>query len=232
MKMSERMEQSGQPSTAAAVIDFSMSALQPGYAPRDISVTAHPSVLHADQELARLRQALAHAREQIAELCRLAGQDCLTGLANRRCIMAEIDRAIERHRLHGQPAALVLFDMDRLKQLNDRHGHQTGDAAIVHVAHIIRDAVPDGIAARLGGDEFVLLLPDSAEAEAHGLAAQVAARIARAPLWCQTGRHALSVSAGVACVGAGVTARGLLASADAAMYANKREKPPFAGRQS
>lgn len=215
------MEQSGQTS-GAAVIDFSRSAPQPGYVLRDISIAAHPSVLHADQELARLRQALDHAREQIAELRRLAGQDCLTGLANRRCLMAEIDQAIERHCLRGQTAALVLFDMDRLKQLNDRHGHQTGDAAIMHVARIIRDAVPDGIAARLGGDEFVLLLPDAAEAEAQRLAERIAAGIACAPLQCQTGRHALSVSAGVACIGVGVTARSLLARADAAMYANKR----------
>src|SRR3546814_5068358 len=78
----------------------------------------------ADQELARLRQALVQAWAEIAELRVLADHDSLTGLANRRRMMAELEDVVEDCRRHGGDASLVFMDLNRLKMLNDSHGHQ------------------------------------------------------------------------------------------------------------
>ncbi len=176
----------------------------------------------ADQELDRLRQALIEAWAQIAELRVLADHDSLTGLPNRRRLMAEIEVALERSRLQKRRAALILMDMNKLKCLNDRCGHQAGDAAIVHVARIIRDMLPAGLAARLGGDEFALVVPDMSLEEARDCAAGIAARIAASPLWYQSDSHPLSVSVGVTTIEPDVPAKTLFARADAMMYADKR----------
>lgn len=216
------MDQLGYTSAGAPVIDISRAG-KPVRVIHDIASAPRPPVQQADEEMSRLRHALAHAWEQIAELRTLADHDSLTGLANRRRLMAEIDAAIDRHRLYGRTSALILMDMDGLKPLNDRYGHQTGDDAILHVTEIIRRNIPcGGIAARIGGDEFVLLLGDTGEDDARLLGNRIARRVAETPLKCDGRSLALSISTGVAAIGTGTTAKSLLARADAAMYADKR----------
>lgn len=104
--------------------------------------------------LARLRQTLA--REAL-----LAREDTLTRLANRRAFH-ELGRAALAlaRRQEGSPVTAVFIDLDRFKQVNDEHGHDTGDAVLRRVAEVFRGHVRAGdIAGRLGGDEFALLLP-------------------------------------------------------------------------
>src|SRR3546814_5553004 len=92
---------------------------------------------------------------EIAELRVLADHDSLTGLANRRRMLAELEDVVEDCRRHGGAASLVFMDLNRLKMLNDSHGHQAGDAAIVQVARIIREPLPGGFAARKIGSLHV-----------------------------------------------------------------------------
>src|SRR3546814_2666622 len=117
-----------------------------------------PVMQRADQELARLRQALVQAWAEIAELRVLADHDSLTGLANRRRMMAELEAVVEDCRRPGGEASLVFMDMNRLKMLNDSHGHQAVDAAIVHVACIIRESLHGGFSARFGSDEITIVI--------------------------------------------------------------------------
>jgi diguanylate cyclase (GGDEF)-like protein len=107
--------------------------------------------LKADQELA-----LATARRAQE----LANTDPLTGLANRRYAMSEIDRAIIVARKDKTPLSLVVFDLDHFKAVNDTHGHVAGDRVLAKVARLAQLLVPEGgMAARFGGEEFVILLP-------------------------------------------------------------------------
>ncbi|MBR0651153.1 diguanylate cyclase [Roseomonas terrae] len=154
-----------------------------------------------------------------AELERQAGTDPLTGLANRRAFLAGLAASIG----DGAPGGALLFiDLDNLKPLNDRLGHDAGDAALRTAALLLRDAAGcRGAAARLGGDEFTLWLPGAAPVEAIACAESLIAAATALP----AGSAAPRFSIGLACRegGAAETAGGLLARADAALYDAKRE---------
>ncbi|HWV85407.1 MAG TPA: diguanylate cyclase [Capillimicrobium sp.] len=149
------------------------------------------------------------------DLRHAADHDALTGLANRRALLRELTLQIERCRRYGDGGALVLLDLDRLKQVNDSHGHPAGDELLVRTSRALAARVrASDVLARVGGDEFAALLTRATPAEALYVAEQLvhAARAADA-----------SVSAGVAPIGLGIgEADGVVAAADRALYAAKR----------
>jgi diguanylate cyclase (GGDEF)-like protein len=109
--------------------------------------------LKAEQEVA-----LATARRAQE----LANTDPLTGLANRRYAMTEIDRAIMAARVDRTPLSMVVFDLDHFKEVNDAHGHAAGDRVLAKVARLALLLVPQGdMVARFGGEEFVVLLQNA-----------------------------------------------------------------------
>jgi diguanylate cyclase (GGDEF)-like protein len=157
------------------------------------------------------------------QLARQATVDSLTGCLNRRTIEELAEREAARARRHGASLAVVLVDLDRLKRLNDRHGHGAGDAALRHVGSVLQQTMRAADAAgRYGGDEFLLVMPDTAGAEAR-----IACERARAGVGAQTAdfqRTPLTVtlSMGIACAqGPDIDLAALLAAADAALYAAK-----------
>jgi diguanylate cyclase (GGDEF)-like protein len=114
-------------------------------------------VLTAENE--RLTRALTEAGHHILALEKLAREDGLTGLLNRRSFDLELQRALDFHVRHGEDMALVLLDLDDFKGVNDRLGHAGGDAALKHVAKTLaRNIRGSDIIARIGGDEFALIL--------------------------------------------------------------------------
>jgi diguanylate cyclase (GGDEF)-like protein/PAS domain S-box-containing protein len=158
------------------------------------------------------------------ELSRLARTDALTGLANRRAFMDEVERRLARIRGGQGRGALVLIDLDNFKPINDRLGHAAGDEALIAVARHLSAAVRGhDLAARLGGDEFALWLEgiDGAVAEARAEALAGAAS-ALAPAAAEGGAP-LGLSAGIAAAAAGDAASfaELMRRADAALYAAK-----------
>jgi diguanylate cyclase (GGDEF)-like protein/PAS domain S-box-containing protein len=147
------------------------------------------------------RRAEAQLREANTRLETLSSTDALTGLANRRRLLEQLQLLWAHGQRESVPIAALLVDVDHFKRFNDFHGHQAGDAALVEVAQLLKQAARRGtdLAARYGGEEFVLLLDhcdlDAARARAEALREQLAARAlphGDAPL----GR--LSVSIGVA----------------------------------
>jgi diguanylate cyclase (GGDEF)-like protein len=160
-------------------------------------------------------------RLQVAELERLADSDTLTPLLNRRAFLREVERGIARVARHGTPVAVMIADLDGLRAINDRAGHQAGDAALLHVGYALKGMVrATDIVARIGGDEFGLVLEDlhadEAEAKALALASGIAAE---AP----AGRP-VSVSIGHTMAKSSDTIDSIIARADAAMYAHKRSQ--------
>ena len=149
---------------------------------------------------------------------RLARLDPLTQVANITTFYEEIDD-LEKA---GAPFAVALFDVDDLKALNDRYGHQAGSAAIQTVANVLRRATrgSDSVA-RYGGDEFVLILRQTDRAGCQIVLNRVRSILESEGLPSVPGAY-LSVSAGVALVGEdGTNSEELLAAADVAMYADK-----------
>ncbi|MEX5721614.1 GGDEF domain-containing protein [Geodermatophilus maliterrae] len=161
-------------------------------------------------------------RRLLTRLERLSEEDPLTGLANRRRWDAELDAACAVSRRSGQPVAVVLVDLDRFKQVNDRHGHAGGDAALRAVADLLRAAVRGGdVVARLGGDELAVLLPGGPEERAVELAERV--RLATLALELPGfDPGELTVSLGVAAAaGTDASPAVLTARADSCLYAAK-----------
>ena len=118
-----------------------------------------------------------------ARLTRLSHTDGLTGLANRRRFMEVLHAELARHRRTGRPLCVALLDIDHFKQVNDRHGHLTGDVVLRELAALLMASVraPSDLPARLGGEEFALILPDTDQDEAMAvcerLREQVAAKV-------------------------------------------------------
>jgi len=149
---------------------------------------------------------------------RLAVTDSLTGLANYRTLVNAIQNELDRSKRSGRPFAIVLFDLDDLKLVNDKYGHLVGTRAICRLANVLRmHCRSTDTGARYGGDEFALVLP-----EADGEAAERVSKRVRDKLAAELEIPQITVSAGAAVFPAdGDSLEKLLASADRALYRMK-----------
>jgi diguanylate cyclase (GGDEF)-like protein len=172
-----------------------------------------------------LISALAKMRERIEELERLVDSDTLTPLPNRRRFVREVERVVQHGRRYGAAASWVMFvDLDGLKQINDSHGHIAGDAALIHVADILRAMVrTTDVVARIGGDEFGLLLEHIDAEAASDKAFRLIEAVADQPVILNGKSVSLSISIGMAELSADDDAETLIARADSAMYARRAQ---------
>ncbi|MDP5141164.1 GGDEF domain-containing protein [Rheinheimera baltica] len=109
---------------------------------------------------------LSHSQQRLA-LLHVSERDALTGLLNRRSLQTRLVAELNRGQRSGTTLSLLLFDIDHFKQVNDQHGHKTGDRAIMHVVDIASEQLRDyDLLFRYGGEEFLLCLPDTDEATA------------------------------------------------------------------
>ncbi|WP_157018054.1 GGDEF domain-containing protein [Cryptosporangium arvum] len=170
----------------------------------------------------RLADQLAEA---LAEQQRLAITDPLTGLSNRRYFEQSLATEVVRARRNKRPLSLVVLDLDHFKQINDRHGHPAGDAALVQVGTLLQVITRDSdVVARYGGEEFVWLLPDTDEEGAAAMAERLRGTLASHPVALPSGDPLwITGSLGVASARETIDATVLTASADEAMYRAKSE---------
>lgn len=174
---------------------------------------------------ALVRIVLEHEAIQ-RELARQARTDPLTGLLNRRAFIEEARRRIDRLEQEGLPGTLMFVDLDRLKPLNDRLGHEAGDSALVLASTVLRGMVrPSDLVARLGGDEFALWLDEFDGLTAAERAEHLRLNFPREAAHLTQGEPTgLTMSIGIACrqPGTGEELDDVIQRADQAMYEVKR----------
>ncbi|WP_221403899.1 sensor domain-containing diguanylate cyclase [Pseudoduganella umbonata] len=156
------------------------------------------------------------------ELFRLAHHDSLTGLPNRGYFNGQLEQAVARAQRHGG-LALMYFDIDRFKGINDTHGHDVGDEVIRMFASRVQAVVREAdFVARLGGDEFVLIAEGLQGPAAAAVIAQKIVGAMVPPFQLGAATLQVTTSIGIATFAAGQTARTLIRAADQAMYDAKR----------
>ncbi|NCP14190.1 MAG: GGDEF domain-containing protein [Sphingomonadales bacterium] len=167
--------------------------------------------------IASLTLALETSRAQLEHL---AHSDALTGLANRRAALLELERWTAQA---AGPVALAIADIDQFKSINDRLGHEGGDASLVHFAAMLRRLAPeDWLVARIGGEEFLIAAREAVLPGFAGMIDAMRQTIAETPLIVPAGPYSMTASFGVAARAVGEPVGSLIARADTALYAAKQ----------
>jgi diguanylate cyclase (GGDEF)-like protein len=160
----------------------------------------------------------ARLADDTRRLRKLAATDDLTGLHNLRSFEAQLAALVRTARDAGTPLSMLVLDVDRLKSINDVHGHLAGAEAVRTVGHVLAARLPpDAVACRYGGDEFAIALPGYAARDAEAVANDLRQSIAVvAPVLAGVSfaAGALSISLGVATLGGGAESGAEVASSD------------------
>ncbi len=192
---------------------------------------------HMNTETSSVRDELRAMREKTqateAELVKLhreldrvsaqARHDTLTGALNRQGLEEAMNREVSTVKRKDTPLSVALLDIDNFKKLNDAKGHETGDAALTHLATVARECLrPQDTLARYGGEEFVILLPDTPLDKGIEAMTRLQRELTRRFFLAGNEKILITFSAGVAQLAAGEAGADAIRRADQAMYLAKR----------
>ncbi|MFQ3590481.1 MAG: sensor domain-containing diguanylate cyclase [Chloracidobacterium sp.] len=192
-----------------------------------ISVASHQARAFSEQDEEMLRalgQQLVGALEK-ARLYELATVDGLTGLLNARTVRAKLTEVFAKTLAANGQMAVLMFDIDHFKKVNDTYGHEVGNEVLQHLAKMVRGKLRDAdIAGRYGGEEFIVILPSTPVQGARDVAERLRRQIETRPVPTAAGDLRITASFGVAALpsSAATTPDRLVELADKALYASKR----------
>ena len=168
-------------------------------------------------------QDISRRKTMEAELVKLATTDALTGIANRRRFLDQVEEELARVRRYFETSCLLMMDLDRFKSVNDTYGHAIGDVALRHFADLCRLRLRQtDFFGRLGGEEFGILLPRTDGDGAYQFADALRRALAESPVQTEQGAITLTVSIGIAQFGpVDDSADNILVRADIALYSAK-----------
>jgi diguanylate cyclase len=219
-KCAERITQAESISELSDVLDDVMRET------RDIQINALRS--HNDLSAMRLRvdesdREINRLQSELAQASELVRHDPLTGALNRKGMNEAVEREVARAKRQGGPLSMAMLDIDNFKLLNDRLGHDAGDAALVHLAKVIRETIrPQDTSARFGGEEFVILLPNTGLNDGATAMTRVQRELTRKYFLHDDEKILITFSCGVAELASDETPEDCLKRADGAMYLAKR----------
>ncbi len=214
--------------TATDGTDVKLRALDSGLDDFITKMSPESEIVAKIRSAARRLEMERRLHLQNEELQSLALTDELTGVANRRGLYRSGEAILRADRRLG----VALFDLDRFKQINDTHGHLTGDRILADVAAMFKAHTRYGdLIGRYGGDEFVLLVPDAGLEETRQIAERLLSKM-RQLKWTIDGTVlTINAQCGIAAAPAGgVTLNQLLASCDQLLYKGKAEDQTFRSR--
>jgi len=179
-----------------------------------LNVTDFTHVKHKEFSLTDARDAALVAAET----------DFLTGMLNRGGMMKRLDSLIEASRLSGDPLSIALLDLDHFKTINDRFGHDTGDAVLQHFATCARDIIRDRDAlGRIGGEEFLLVMGNATETQAFSVLQRLQQAVRTRPFVNGNVRIAYTLSGGITQWHRSQSLEDIYSAADQALYRAKSE---------
>ncbi|SMB24350.1 Diguanylate cyclase (GGDEF) domain-containing protein [Sterolibacterium denitrificans] len=217
---SRKISQAGDIGQISEVLDEVMAATRVmqlnAQRSRDELQEMRRRVSETEKEVERLHAELSQASDMVRI-------DPLTNVLNRKGMEEAMEREVSRaHRQHGS-LCIVVLDIDNFKRLNDTLGHQAGDAALVHLATVIKETLrPQDTVARYGGEEFVLLLPDTPLDESVTAVTRLQRELTRRFFLHNNEKLLITFSAGVAELNGSEPATAAIQRADQAMYLAKR----------
>ena len=212
--------------SAASIAEIAPVMAQAVAAARSMSLDSQ----RASDELQGMRDKAAQTEERIAqlqaELDRASAQarnDPLTGVLNRKGLDEAVEREITTSRRKQNNLCVSLLDIDNFKKINDTHGHETGDAALVHLTQVARECIrPQDTLGRYGGEEFVVVMPETSIEQGIEVMTRVQRELTRRFFLAGTQKLLITFSAGVAQLGDAESGVKAVERADQAMYLAKR----------
>jgi len=196
-----------------------------GLSEDDLSPPVRVALESLLSEIELLRREAAELQQRLETAEALADEDVLVPVLNRRAFVRELQRAVALAHRHEVGAAVVYFDLDGFKAVNDAYGHGAGDAALRATAERLRQNVrEEDVVARLGGDEFAVLLVHTDRMDAAAKAEALKAAVEDAPVEHYGAAFMLKITYGVRVLGGTDQAEQALAEADAAMFLRKPHK--------
>ena len=196
-----------------------------GIPEQELTPKVRQAIMMLMAEVDRQRREIEQARKRLEELERDVNIDPLVPVFNRRAFVREMGRLMSFAARYQIGASLIYFDLNHFKEINDLHGHGAGDAALMHVGHLLTSNVRESdIVGRLGGDEFAILLASANEEVAQRKAESLAHLLATTPLNYDGQQIALTAAFGVYTFKPGEDAATALAQADRAMFQHKKQK--------
>jgi len=222
-KTIEKTSHTSSVSGAASVRNINDTASVLGIPEAEMTPKVRNAIMTLMAEMENMRHELEIAHRRISELVKLADQDSLIEISNRRAFVREMMRMISYSDRYGINSSLIFLDMNDLKVINDTYGHKAGDRALVHVAKImIGDLRDSDIIGRLGGDEFGIILPKASEENADAKAQQILTSLDKNPLILNGKKVPLKIAYGIYPLHSELNPNQALDHADKKMYSHKQ----------
>jgi len=190
---------------------------------QDSALRSHHELVDARKQANEAEERIKKLEQELEQVSELVHEDQLTGVLNRRGMDETFARELNRADRAKTPLCAALLDIDNFKKLNDTLGHQAGDQALIHLAHVIKECLrPADTVARYGGEEFVIILPDTPLKEGIEAVERLQRELTKKFFLNNNERILVTFSAGVALRNEGEDQDELIGRADKAMYTAKK----------
>ncbi len=184
---------------------------------------SHDDLLQQQRIASDTQMRILKLQDELSQLSEVVRIDQLTGVLNRRGMDEAFNTEIARYRRSGESLSVALLDIDNFKSLNDQHGHAAGDAALKHLAAVVKRTVrPTDIVTRMGGEEFVVILPNTSLSEAITIMSRLQRSLTKEYFLGNNQKLLVTFSAGVALFREEDDVTSILLRADQAMYLAKK----------